>query len=454
MSRPARAVGRPPAHAPRSPWYPRGASLLLTCLPLAGPACASRATAPRAPEPAPPPASARAEPEPAREDPARAVRELTFKIMGEVARARRLPATGTLDVARVSRPQIRAFVAETLYEHVTPERFRLLARADASLGIIPHDEDPERIVLDLLETGVLGFYDPKRETFFVSDFVPSAMLGMVVGHEIVHGLQDMHFDLERLQQPIDHDADAESARTFLIEGDAQAAYFAWMGGEDGLANIQDRVLDVAIDQTLELAESHRYPILARSLQLPYTAGTATLVALARADGWAAVDALYQVLPTTTEQMLHLDKLRAREAAVPVQVAAEPLAAATGLSVVWHDTLGEAALLAMLGQVHTAPAARRAAAGWGGGRYLVLDDPAHPSPTPLLAGGLAWDTVADAREFEAAFRTYLDARIGPDRSLLTRSGKLVRFAVRIPAGHAPRDLARPLARAVTVERRKS
>jgi hypothetical protein len=89
----------------------------------------------------------------------------------------------------------------------------------------------------MLETGVMGVYEPKNKTLLIGTHVAESMLDMVVGHEIAHGLQDMHFDLERLQKPIRGDSDAEAARTYLVEGDAQAAYLAWVSGERGLASI-------------------------------------------------------------------------------------------------------------------------------------------------------------------------------------------------------------------------
>ena len=111
-------------------------------------------------------------------------------------------------------------------------------------------------------------------------------------------------------------------------------------------------------------------------------------ALVRAHGWPAVDALYSALPTTTEQMLHLDKLLAREA--PIAVVADPTALAAllpGQSVVWQDNLGEATLLTMLADVEPAPIARAAAAGWGGDRYLALDrQPAGAAPLNRICTG--------------------------------------------------------------------
>jgi hypothetical protein len=387
------------------------------------------------------------------------VRTETDRILAEVARARNLEVTGPVNVDVIDKAGIRAFARETLYEHMTREELLLLGRIEASFGVIPAGADPEQVLLDLLEDGVLGLYDPKTKTLLIGDFVPKPMLSMVVGHEIAHGLQDMYVDLQALQKPLRHRSDAESARTFVLEGEAQAAYLSWVSGDDGLHAIDDAVLDAMSNQNLDMmGDVSPYPILARSLQMPYADGTATILRLARTKGWDAVSALYDDLPTTTEQMLHLDKLLSREPAIDVRIDAAPIARALGLTKVWHDDLGEAALLSMLAETERSTAARRAADGWGGDAYVVFDDPANPLPTPVIVGLVTWDTQRDAEEFEASFRKYLqpDAATaargheGIDGSLLQRRGRHVLFALRVPERIEPDTLAGAAWASITID----
>ena len=356
------------------------------------------------------------------------------RILAEVAKARNLPVTGPVNVDVVSKTGIREFAKRSMYEHTTPEELRLLGRVQASMGVIPRGEDPERIVLDLLEDGVAGFYDPKAKTLFIGDFVDRSTLSMVVGHEIAHGLQDMHFDLEKHQEPLRHRSDEESARRFLIEGEAQATYLAWVSGQGGLNTIDDGVLDAMGNQVLDLAAmASTYPILVRSLQLPYADGTATIMRLVRDKGWEAVDALYERLPESSEQMLHIDKLLAREAPIPVKVDVGVL---QGLwpeaTLAWHDTLGEAELLAMLAHVQRSTVARRAAAGWGGDHYVAVEQRQGGAATgvPMVVGATVWDSEDDAEEFEEVFGEYLRTMV-PDHAI-DRRDDVVLFATGIPA----------------------
>jgi hypothetical protein len=357
------------------------------------------------------------------------------RILAEIAATRNLPVTGPVNVDVVDKAGIREFAKRSLYEHTTPAEMQLLGRVQASLGVIPRGEDPERIVLDLLEDGVAGFYDPKAKTLFIGDFVDKATLSMVVGHEIAHGLQDMHFDLTKHQEPLRHRSDQESARRFLIEGEAQATYLAWVSGHGGLNTIDDGVLDAMGNQVLDLAAlASTYPILVRSLQLPYADGTATVMRLVRDRGWESVDALYQQLPESSEQMLHIDKLLARELPIPAKL--DP-AAVQGLvpdaTLAWHDSLGEAELLAMLAHVQRSTVARRAAAGWGGDHYVALERPSRQggaaAGVPMIVAVTVWDTEDDAEEFEEVFGEYLRTMV-PDHAI-DRDDDVVLFATGIP-----------------------
>jgi len=377
----------------------------------------------------------------------------TRKILAEVARARNLEVTRDVRVDVVDREGVRAFAKKALYEHTTSEEIRLLGRVESSLGVIPVGANAEEVLLDLLETGVLGLYDPKEKILLVGSYVPTPVLSTVVGHEIVHGLQDMHFGLEKMQEPLRHQSDADSARRFLVEGDAQAAYLAWVSGERGLFAIDDEVFEAMGNQVLDLAAVSPYPILARDLQLPYADGAATVARLVKREGWKAVDELYDDLPETSEQMLHVEKLLRREHAISVELDAKALTdALPGYESVWHDTLGEASLLAMLAEVEPSIVARRAAAGWGGDHYVVLDREEDPLPAPIVVGMIVWDSKRDAGEFEASLRKYLEEMM-PGAYLLERKRERVLFATRLPPGITPESIAGPAWSTVRVKRGK-
>ncbi|PRP92638.1 hypothetical protein ENSA5_48200 [Enhygromyxa salina] len=351
------------------------------------------------------------------------------RIIQEVAASRGLPVSGEFSVELISKDGVREFVREVMHEEMSAEEIQISGRVQAALGVVPVGSDGEQVLLDLLEFGVLGIYDPKRKTLLIGDFVDRGALGMVVGHEGAHGLQDMHFDLEALNHMTKGRSDLDTAKTFLIEGDAQASYLAWMTGSEGIGSIGDDLLETQADLVLQIQDGMGipYPTLARMLQMPYTDGTRSVIELARSEGWGAVDALYAELPTTTEQMLHLDKLVEREPARPVNIDRAPLLDLLGdHEVTWEDELGEASLLAMIADVAPPFAARAAAAGWGGDRYIALDHKTDQAAAPLLVGVIVWDSAAEAKQFEPLFRDYLEKH-KPNAHLLVRKRDKVLYA---------------------------
>jgi hypothetical protein len=87
-------------------------------------------------------------------------------------------------------------------------------------------------------------------------------------------------------------------------------------------------------------------------------------------GYPAVNALLRRPPESTEQVMHADKLRARELPVDVPVIVPPPLAADH-RVAYQDVMGELGLWLYLITALGDDAAREAAAGWGGDRAVLL-----------------------------------------------------------------------------------
>ena len=379
-------------------------------------------------------------------DEARA-KEEAARILEAVANARNLEVLSPVDVLVANKADIRTYARDNMYEHTTAEELALQGRISARLGVIAPDADLEQVLLGVLDQGVLGFYDPKKKALYIGDFVSSSLLSQTVGHEIAHALQDMHFGLEDRVAPTPHRADLDSAETFLIEGGAQAAYLAWVSGTDGLGIIDDAVLEAMINQGLSVVSvMSESPVLARSLYLPYTAGTATVVRMVVQDGWQSIDALYDDPPTTTEQMMHVDKLRAREPARGIRFDHDALAKHFGKPVVWHDDLGEAQWLSLLADVESAAVARRSAAGWGGDTLVALET---GSDDMSVALAVVMDERRDAEELEASLRKYADERI-EGTTWVERKRDVVVFASGLAADTDTKALGTALWSALTVD----
>ena len=106
----------------------------------------------------------------------------------------------------------------------------------------------------------------------------------------------------------------------LAEGDATSAMIDHMLLGTGQTRDRSAGRDASAQQTRGLVELSPSmagvpTIVKRSVISPYVDGIELVHWARRQGGWAAVDALWAKPPTTTEQLLHPQKLTAREPAL-------------------------------------------------------------------------------------------------------------------------------------------
>ena len=122
----------------------------------------------------------------------------------------------------------------------------------------------------------------------------------------------------------------------------------------------------AVDPASEAILAKMPAILKETLLFPYTQGLQLTLGAFQQGGYAGVDQLFANPPDTTEQLLHADKLAAREPAVEVTFPADLAASlGDGWTVALQDTLGEYQLSVLLGDAAgaTSPADAAVRLGW-------------------------------------------------------------------------------------------
>ncbi|MEJ2564035.1 MAG: hypothetical protein P8Z42_15340, partial [Anaerolineales bacterium] len=131
--------------------------------------------------------------------------------------------------------------------------------------------------------------------------------------------------------------------------------------------------------------------------------------------WAAVDAVYQDPPSSTEQILHPERYPNDD---PVKlIVPEALGVLdSGWRLVDEDTLGEWYTQLVLNEYIPKAEAVSAAAGWGGDVYRVYHNDSSGEDVLLLVA--QWDTIKDVQEFSTTFVTYAEARFGERSSTST------------------------------------
>lgn len=313
---------------------------------------------------------------------------VVMPMLAKVSALRELPIRQAVRAQRLGRAEVIARIKSKVARNVPAGVLRAQGEFLAALGLIPIDYDFAQGIFGLLEEQVAGFYDPEVDLMVLLDDLSEAAAEETLAHELVHALQDQHYDLEPKIKYLPHDSDRVAAVQTLSEGDATLAMLQASAGPG--FSLSEDALRVALVASMALSESGaRTPrVLQTSLIAPYLDGYRIVTQLRQAGGWPAVDAMWRQLPTTTEQLLHPDKYHAREPALEVPVEwitnTAPQTSAPGWQVLDHDVLGEQGLRITAEQWASRETARDVAAGWGGDRYAVLFKP----PASQAAGAPA------------------------------------------------------------------
>ncbi|WP_181684655.1 Hvo_1808 family surface protein [Halorhabdus salina] len=328
------------------------------------------------------------------------------------------------------------FVTRDGVEHYVDRNVTQLRGDNATweaLFIVGEDEDARTAVHETILASVGGMAaeegvdhivlltpDPDRPK--VSEYV--------LAHELVHVLQDQHFDLSapRYQRQT---LDGELAKDGLIEGEAslvdglyrrQCAGGEWDCLTGGLAPPSGDVT----------------PAIARLMGVPYQEGATYVQTLRDRGGWDAVTGTHQSLPRTMEPVIHPE--RNVESAVPIEQEdrSGPAWQATGT----NQRIGEVGIRLLFEQQNRTrnvamPVSNGSVAGgyasvpadgWGNDTLRGYTNGSHTG----YVWETTWDTRADAREFATAYRRVLESydatQVGEDSYVIPRGPYADAFAV--------------------------
>ncbi len=334
------------------------------------------------------------------------------KIEGEVQQIRNLTATTPVPRNVLDQAGLCAFLRQSMAAQNPPELVAATDRLYKQLLLIPQDASLQKLSLDLLTSQVVGFYDETSKQMYVIS--SSGNIGVAeqvtYAHEFDHALQDQAFGLKNVVGEAKDQGDQTLARTALVEGDAVLVMSLW--AQQNLTPSQLGELAGASDPASTAALNAAPPILKETLLWPYTAGLGlALGAYQTSASFAGVDALFKNPPSTTEQLLHSDKLASREPAVPVALPADfAKQLGKGWKVSIQDTFGELQL-GILMRTGDPKAGTDPAVGWGGDRVSLVEG---PNGATAAVVDTTWDTA------QAASDAY--AKFGPLVSALNAAGK--------------------------------
>lgn len=334
------------------------------------------------------------------------------RITNEMEEIRELELLQPINLSTKTRVEIQNETAQDLETDYPAIDRRNDQRVLVAFGLMEPDQDIGEIYVELLGEQIAGYYDPETdEMVVVSDDAPgeelSASNQVTYAHEVVHALQDQHFDLESFSdQRIEGSDDESLAITALIEGDATAAQIQYLITNPAL--IADLSGEISEGAAASEALDNAPPIVSATLLFPYEQGQVFIDAIMADGEWDAVNAAFASPPVSTEQILHPDKYLAGE--VPVAVAMPNIAESLGPEWTRFDTntMGEFQISVLLNEGDvSARQAEQAAEGWGGDTYTVVGT----EDRDVIVWHSEWDTEDDAMEFAESLAVRESGRLG-------------------------------------------
>jgi hypothetical protein len=328
---------------------------------------------------------------------------LLAELLPRVERLSGLDRTDVLRMRRQSRVDAAAYVERRLDSELPPDRLDAIRRTYAALGLVPDTLDLRTLLLELYTEQVLGYYDPATTTLFVLEGEDAAGLRPLLAHELVHALQDQHTNLDSLVS-YERGNDRQTAAHAALEGHAMVVMFAVLAEEATRRRIDPVTLpDPSVDLGDALAaQNQQFPVFGRApaviqetLLFPYVHGASFVHRL-----WSSMAPLERypapidtLLPQSTAAVLAPQPLERLQEPVELSFADVP----HGWRTVHENTLGKLETAIFLGE-HLGTAARAAADGWRGDRYLLLTD---ETGADVLHWVSVWESTAAAERFARA-----------------------------------------------------
>lgn len=277
-----------------------------------------------------------------------------------------------------------------------------------ALGLLEPDADLLEELRGIYSAGVLGFYDPETDELVVRGTALTPYVRQTIVHELVHALDDQHFELDRDDEYDERKDEIGSGFSAVVEGNARRIEQEWLDEQPEAVQEQAKAEEEAFADGIDV---DAFPeILLFEIGAPYELGRILVDALVGEGGQRAVDAALQDPPTTTEQVLFPPLYRERHPRVEV-----PPPPADG-ELVDDGVVGTLFWFGLFTTGDTAMGAQDAFAavqGWGGD-WAVTWQAGDAACVRIDAVG---DTQEDTDELETALRAWAEESVAAEISIV-------------------------------------
>lgn len=281
------------------------------------------------------------------------------KLMDAASTLRELSFVRDVPVRVQSKKGIRAYL-RTLMDDARVQRAYVRAHA---LALLPPKMTLEKLKDEASKLELLGYYEPRKKYLVLRDDVAYGLSTVgdrwdrlewrsTIVHELVHALQDQHFDLGRHMQG-QHTTDEDHAFMALAEGDASFTELRFGIARLGVS-VESLVSDmVQFEQLINglpstsVQGAMAMPIEQQPGMFRYRAGAVFVAGLWRDFGVRGINRAFQKPPRSSDEVLERDPFMAVRRPPPLELPIKAALQRAGYTLHHEDTLGRIELAAYL-----------------------------------------------------------------------------------------------------------
>lgn len=293
-----------------------------------------------------------------------------------------------------TREEVHTFLEKQFAESHAAQSIVGEEAAQKLFGLIPQTMDLRKFMVSLLDEQVVGYYDPATKTLYVVKGASEEMVGVTITHELIHALQDQYVNLDSIEKRLDDDDRAAAAQA-VIEGQATYEQLAMAGRGNiavqagGTSAMREAIRDGLASKPVMASAPM---VIQESVIFPYLSGADFVHRFHQQKPGA--NPLIS-LPRSTEQILHTP---AYFGTPPDEPSVVRLPAPRGATKLYENDLGEFGTRLFLYQhLGDETTSARAAAGWDGDRYMVVEQ----GDKRGIVWASVWDSPLEAAEFSDA-----------------------------------------------------
>lgn len=237
-----------------------------------------------------------------------------------------------------SREEVQSYLEKGMKDDKDAKRLERSSEVLKKFGLLPRDFQLGPFLVSMLKEQVAGYYDPKKKTVNILNWIDPEQQKPVLAHELTHALQDQSFGMEKWMKeaetegdkkndptPADIDNDEESsAREAVVEGQAMVVMLDYTLAPTGKTLVDMPQIGEAMKQgMLDGPDSPTFskaPIfLKEELTFPYRFGMDFTLALEKAGGKKlGFEGAFNDPPTTTRQIMEPETYIGHEVIKPLK----------------------------------------------------------------------------------------------------------------------------------------